>query len=103
MTADRETPPERNAPFEKSAAQETNPGVELPGAQLPSVELPDVQLPNVQLDVGEWELCFAWHPVRLYGTGRFAWLRTISRRPVFIGSFRLKTDYSDTPSEVPAA
>jgi hypothetical protein len=82
VTINKEPSPEPNAPFGESAACETNAGA--------------------HLDVGEWELCFAWHPVRLYGTGRFAWLRKISRRPVFIGSFRLKTDYTDSPSEVPA-
>ena len=54
-----------------------------------------------QLDVGDWELCFAWHPVRLYATGRFVWLRKISKRPVFIGTYHLKTDYSDVPSNFP--
>lgn len=53
-------------------------------------------------EVGLWEPWFACYPVHLYGTARFAWLRQISRRHVFVkGVFKL--EYSDTPSMFPVA
>ena len=53
-------------------------------------------------EVGLWEPWFACHPVHLVGTARFAWLRRISRRYVFVkGVF--KTEYSDMPSMFPVA
>jgi len=63
-----------------------------------------VRNPNAgnQFDVGEWEACFAWRPVRLYGTSKYAWLRKISRRPVLLGLYHLKMDYTDIPGEFPA-
>jgi len=50
---------------------------------------------------GEWEPWFAWRPVRLYSTGRLAWLRSIHRRAIV--KFRLETcEYTDTPGQFPS-
>ena len=53
-------------------------------------------------DVGNWELLFAWRPVRLYGGVRLAWVRRVSRRYVLTGRKHLRTEYTDTPSDFPA-
>jgi hypothetical protein len=54
-----------------------------------------------KFDVGKWEAWFAWHPVHLYGTIRFAWLRRISKRQVLTGRRNLKIEYTDSPDEFP--
>ena len=53
-------------------------------------------------DVGNWELWFAWRPVRFYGCTRIAWLRTISRRIVLTGPKHFHREYTDTPTDFPA-
>jgi hypothetical protein len=55
-----------------------------------------------EFDIGKWKAWFAWRPVHLYGTTRFAWLRTVSKRPVLGGQRHLKMEYTDSPSEFPA-
>ena len=54
-----------------------------------------------QINVGAWSGWFAWRPVRLFGTPHFAWLRTISRRPVRDERRGVRMEYSDWPSENP--
>jgi hypothetical protein len=58
-------------------------------------------LPPIQTFEGEWESWFAWHPVRLYMTSRFAWLTTIYRRCVKKGNIE-SCDYTDAPEEFPS-
>jgi hypothetical protein len=55
-----------------------------------------------KFDCGKWEPWFAWHPVRLIGPVKFAWLRRISRRYVLTEGRQLEMDYSDRPKEYPA-
>jgi hypothetical protein len=52
------------------------------------------------LRVDPWHPWFAWHPVRLYMTGQFAWLRLVHRRTVTkpVGS---SCEYTDDPAEFP--
>ena len=56
--------------------------------------------PIATLQVEPWEPWFAWHPVRLYMTGQFAWLRLVHRRYVTkpVGS---SCEYTDDPAEFP--
>lgn len=54
-----------------------------------------------KFDVGIWQSWFAWRPVHLYGTARFAWLRRISKRHVLAGRNHLKAEYTDTPADFP--
>jgi len=46
----------------------------------------------------DWENWFAWRPVRLYMTGRLAWLRHIHRRNVRRSGIST-CDYTDRPQE----
>jgi hypothetical protein len=50
----------------------------------------------------KWDKWFAWYPVQLLGTPRYAWLRSISRRYVSDEKNQVKPNYSDTPVEHPA-
>ena len=50
---------------------------------------------------GDWEPWFAWHPVRLYSTGNFAWLRRIYRRCLIKGGFET-CEYTDMPEQFPS-
>jgi hypothetical protein len=59
------------------------------------------RLPPIQSFQGKWERWFAWHPVRLYMTSRFAWLTTIYRRCVTKGDVASR-DYTDSPEEFPS-
>ena len=56
--------------------------------------------PCAALQVDPWHPWFAWHPVRLYMTGQFAWLRLVHRRYVTkaVGSI---CEYTDDPIEFP--
>ena len=56
--------------------------------------------PDAALRVQPWHPWFAWHPVRLYMTGQFAWLRLIYRRHVTkpVGAV---CEYTDNPREFP--
>jgi hypothetical protein len=63
-------------------------------------EPPTEGLPPILTTMGEWERWFAWHPVRIYMTPRFAWLSTIYRRCVTKG-FIESCDYTDAPDEFP--
>jgi hypothetical protein len=47
-----------------------------------------------------WESWFAWRPVRLYMSSRYAWLRPIHRRCVRKGVF-MSCDYTDDPDAYP--
>jgi hypothetical protein len=57
--------------------------------------------PPIQSSEGEWERWFAWYPVRLYMTSRFAWLKTIYRRCVTKADMET-CDYTDAPDEFPS-
>jgi hypothetical protein len=59
-----------------------------------------LQEPTTALRVDPWHPWFAWRPVRLYMTGRFAWLRQVHRRTVTkpVGS---SCEYTDDPAEFP--
>ena len=46
----------------------------------------------------DWENWFAWHPVRLYMTGRVVWLRHIHRRNVSRSGVAT-CDYTDQPDQ----
>lgn len=63
-----------------------------------SAELPHE--PNAALKVDRWRPWFAWHPVRLYMTGQFAWLRRIHRRWV-IKPVGTSCEYTDDPAAFP--
>ena len=60
-----------------------------------------METPGGKFDVGKWEPWFAWRPVHLYGTVRFAWLRRISKRYILCGRLPLKAEYTDSPAEFP--
>jgi hypothetical protein len=49
---------------------------------MPEQQQPDLQQPEALRYESDWENWFDWRPVRLYMTGRLAWLRTIYRRNV---------------------
>ena len=49
---------------------------------------------------GEWEAWYAWRPVRLYMTGRTAWLRWIYRRSIVKARLSCR-EYTDSPEEFP--
>ena len=51
--------------------------------------------PPVTID-GDWEPWFAWHPVRLYMSGRLAWLCRIHRRAIHRSGMAM-WDYTDHP------
>lgn len=63
-----------------------------------SAEIP--REPTAALHVDHWQPWFAWPPVRLYMTGKFAWLRRVYRRCVTkpVGTVR---EYTDSPAEFP--
>ena len=52
------------------------------------------------LQVEPWHPWFAWHPVRLYMTGQFAWLRQVYRRHV-VKPVGTMCEYTDDPGEFP--
>lgn len=52
------------------------------------------------LQVDHWEPWFAWRPVKLYMTGRYAWLRPIWRRKV-VKTAGSNSEYTDDPGEFP--
>lgn len=56
--------------------------------------------PDAALQVRHWHPWFAWRPVRLYMTGRFAWLRRLYRRKV-IKPIGTVCEYTDDPEEFP--
>ena len=45
-----------------------------------------------------WDSWFAWRPVRLYMTGRVAWLRVIHRRAVSRSGIATR-DFTDQPDQ----
>ncbi len=51
--------------------------------------------PPLTID-GAWEPWFAWHPVRLYMSGRIAWLFRIHRRRIHRSGMAM-WDYTDRP------
>jgi hypothetical protein len=63
-----------------------------------SAELP--YEPDAALRVQPWQPWFAWHPVRLYMTGQFAWLKRVYRRHV-IKPVGATCEYTDDPGEFP--
>ena len=69
-------------------------------AQAPSVpaEAPNPD-PVITYETA-WEGWFAWHPVRLYMTGHYAWLRRIHRRCVTKAGVP-SCDYTDSPEDFP--
>ena len=48
-----------------------------------------------------WEIWFAWHPVKLYMTRRYCWLRTIHRRCVIKNGLE-SCEYTDQPEDYPS-
>jgi hypothetical protein len=55
---------------------------------------------SIVFDEEPWQSWFAWHPVKLYMTPHYAWLRMIYRRCVTKNSVVI-CDYTDTPAEFP--
>lgn len=51
--------------------------------------------PPITID-GAWEPWYAWHPVRLYMSGRLAWMRRIHRRAIHRCGMAM-WDYTDQP------
>ena len=51
--------------------------------------------PPITID-GSWEPWFAWHPVKLYMSGRLAWLCRIHRRAIHRSGMAM-WDYTDQP------
>ena len=56
--------------------------------------------PTAALRVHRWQPWFAWRPVRLYMTGRFAWLTRVYRRCV-VKPVGTMCEYTDNPGEFP--
>jgi hypothetical protein len=56
--------------------------------------------PPVTID-GDWEQWYAWYPVTLYMSGRYAWLRPIYRRCIHKNGVET-CDYTDAPDDFPA-
>jgi len=59
--------------------------------------------PTAISEVTEWTPWFAWHPVRLYMTGRTAWLSWMFRRCVIHATGFRTCDYTTEPDEFPLA
>ena len=70
--------------------------------QISGEQSQDAASPPPLVIESEWVAWFAWRPVRLYGSGHFAWLCKIYRRSVRRHGFSLH-EYSNTPSEYPMA
>jgi hypothetical protein len=54
----------------------------------------------IHYQIGEWQSWYAWRPVKLYMTPRYAWLRPIFRRCVMKGAVEC-CDYTDRPDDFP--
>ena len=65
---------------------------------VPVEPVPGVEPPEALRYESDWESWFAWHPVRLYMTGRHAWLRIIHRRNVSMSGIA-RCDYTDQPDQ----
>jgi hypothetical protein len=59
---------------------------------------PDIEPPEALRYDSDWEDWFAWRPVRLYMTGRIAWLRVVHRRNVSRCGIAT-CDYTDQPDQ----
>jgi hypothetical protein len=55
--------------------------------------------PIFTIDTG-WEPWYAWRPVKLYMSSRYAWLRVIYRRCLHKNGIEA-CDYTDTPDNFP--
>ena len=53
-------------------------------------------------DLTDWAPWYAWRPVRLYMTGKVAWLSWIFRRCVIHSTGFRTCDYTDQPEDFPA-
>jgi hypothetical protein len=56
--------------------------------------------PVLTIDTG-WERWYAWRPVKLYMSSRYAWLRQIYRRCLHKNGIET-CDYTDMPEKFPA-
>ena len=63
---------------------------------VPDAEKPP-KPPVLTIDSG-WEPWYAWHPVRLYMSGRLAWCRLIHRRSIHRCGMAM-WDYTDQPEQ----
>ena len=57
--------------------------------------------PDISIMQDPWGAWFAWHPVKLYMTRRYCWLRTIHRRCVTKNGLQ-SCEYTDQPEEYPS-
>ena len=62
--------------------------------------MPD-QDPGAIIEMTEWAAWFAWRPVRLYMSGKTAWLSWVFRRWVVHASGYRTCDYTMEPDEFP--
>jgi len=57
--------------------------------------------PPITID-SDWERWYAWRPVKLYMSGRYAWLRVIYCRCLHKNGIET-CDYTDTPEDFPVS